>query len=190
MNKKRLIVVWAISVSIFLALCCGSTALAQGDGADVYITKGKYWDYYHIKFTLTPENTLLMLKGYDKYGPSKYEFEDGMFQVFIPKDKFPIPAPNCKEYIILRMPMTISDSNKDKFVAEKKVIFDKIKEMKESGKGQVEVVIQLNNSDADIKIKSKDPLALELEGCNVWFREAHGRYIDYVGELNETTGYR
>ncbi|MCG2713761.1 MAG: hypothetical protein L6308_02810 [Candidatus Omnitrophica bacterium] len=160
-----------------------NAALAQGNAADVYIAKGKYWDYYHIKFTLTPKNILLVLKGYDKYGPSKYEFEDGMFQVFIPKDKFPISAPNCKEYIILRMLMTIGDLNKDKFIAEKKVIFNKIKEMKESGKGQVEVIIQLNNSDADIQIKSKDPLALELEGCNVWFRDAHGRYIDYVGEL-------
>lgn len=183
MNRKQLIVAWAISASIFLASCCVSAALAQDNGADVHIVKGKYWDYYHIKFTLTSENTLLALKSYDKYGPSKYEFEDGMFQVFIPKDKFPIPAPNCKEYIILRMPMTLSDNpSKDKFIAEKRVIFNKIKEMKESGKGQVEVVIQLNDNGEDIKIKSKDPLALELEGCNVWFRDAHGRYIDYVGD--------
>ena len=184
MNKTIKKIIAKVGLIICQLIACFAIATADEDNTAIYTAKGKYWDYYHIKFTLTPDNTLLTLKGYYKYGPSKYEFEDGMFQVFIPKNKFPIPAPNCKEYIILRMPGTLDDSpHKEQYVAEKKALFDRIKEMKESGKGQVDVVIQLNESNFGIKVKSKNPLKVEIEGANVFFRDAHGRYIDYVGPL-------
>lgn len=153
----------------------------KNDNKLIYISHGKYEDYYHIKFTLTPDNTLLKLKGYDKYGTSKYEFSDGLFEIFIPKDKFPIPAPNCREYIILRMPMTMDDvSQKEKYIAEKKSLFEKIKNMKEAKSGNIDVVIELNPY---ITVKNKNPLTIELTGSNVFFREAGGCYINYVGQL-------
>lgn len=179
--KKIIAIKGLIFVSIILISAIVGNLYAES--TKIYTASGKYQDYYHVKFMLTPENTLLALKGYDKYGPSIYEFSDGLFQVFIPKDKFPIPAPNSKGYIILRMPMTITDNpKKDEWIAEKKVLFDKIKEMKESGKGSVEVVVELSS---DVKIMNKDPLVLELEGANVFFRNAHGKYIDYVGALKD-----
>lgn len=147
----------------------------------IYTSHGKYEDYYHIKFTLTPDNTLLELKGYNKYGPSQYKFSDGQFEIFIPKDKFPIPAPKCSGYIILRMSMTLGAlANKEKYIAEKKLLFDRIKKMKEAKSGNIDVVIELNPY---IMVKSKEPLSIELTECNVFFRDAGGRYIDYVGQL-------
>ncbi len=174
LNRRSLIAL--ITVFFFLiplAFC--------SDDKTIYRSRGKYEDYYHIKFTLTPDNTLLELKGYDKYGISKYEFSDGLFEIFIPKDKFPIPALNCKQYIILRMPMTLGEiSQKGKYIAEKKSLFDRIKKMKETKTGNIDVVIELNPY---IIVKNKNPLIVELEGCNVFFREAGGRYIDYVGQM-------
>ena len=172
-----------LTIAICLAILLANYSFAE-DNTQIYTAVGKYGDYYHIKYTLTPENMLLTLKGYYKYGPSVYDFNDGCFQVFIPKNKFPIPAPNSKGYIILRMPSTTSyNPNKDKLIAEKRVLYDRIKEMKESGKGVITVVIELNPV---IVIKNKEPLEVELEGANVFFREAYGKYIDYVGPLKET----
>jgi len=59
-------------------------------------------------------------------------------------------------------------------------LYNRIKEMKESGRGSVDVVIELNPY---VRVKSKNPLELELTNRNVFFRSAHGRYIDYVGQL-------
>jgi len=184
MNKNIKKIMVSTGLVICLLIVCFAIATADEDNAMIYTAKGKYWNYYHIKFTLTPDNTLLTLKDYYKYGPSKYEFADGGFQIFIPKNKFPILAPNCKGYIILRMPGTLDDiPHKEQYIAEKKTLFDRIKEMKESGKGQVDVVVQLNESDFGIKVISKNPLKVEVEGTNVFFRDSHGRYIDYVGDL-------
>ena len=169
--------------SILTILLISSVAFTESD-SQIYVAPGKYLDYYHIKYTLTPENTLLTLKGYYKYGPSNYDFTDGLFQIFIPKNKFPIPAPNSKGYIILRMPMTISDDpDKNEWIAEKKVLFDQIKEMKESGKGRVDVIVELHPQY--VNVIQDDPLILELDGANVWFRNAHDKYIDYVGPLKQ-----
>jgi hypothetical protein len=184
MSFKRVMVIKWLVICVLMASFSISTA--DANNTVIHIAKGKYWDFYHIKFTLTPENTLLVLEGYDKYGPSEYDFTDGLFQVFIPKDRFPIPAPNCKGYIILRMPMTLDNApQKGQYVAEKKVLYDKIKEMKKSGKGQVDVVIELNDNESDIKVIAKDPLKVEMKGANVFFRDAHGRYVNYVGDLKK-----
>jgi hypothetical protein len=177
MTKKQLKGLIIMLVAFFfltpLALC--------SDDKTIHTSRGKYEDYYHIRFTLTPDNTLLELKGYDKYGPSKYEFSDGQFEIFVTKDKFPIPAPKCSGYIILRMSMTLDDvANKEKYIAEKKSLFDRIKKMKETKSGNIDVVIELNPY---IMVKSKEPLIIELTECNVFFRNAGGRYINYVGQL-------
>ena len=35
---------------------------------------------------------------------SAFDFDGGQFQVLIPKEHFPVPAPNCKKNVIFRMP--------------------------------------------------------------------------------------
>jgi hypothetical protein len=112
----------------------------------------------------------------------------GQFEIFIPAEKFPYKGSHKSGYIILRMPQTLvenecSDYSKDPkrydYVAEKQDLYNRIKAMKESGKGGVEVIIELNY----VRVKTKDPLELELTQPNVFFRTAYGRYIDYVGQL-------
>jgi hypothetical protein len=81
------------------------------------------------------------------------------------------------------MPMTLGDvTNKEEYIAEKKALFDRIKQMKEAKKGNIDVVIELNPY---IVIKIKEPLSIELTECNVFFRDAGGRYINYVGKLQK-----
>ena len=68
----------------------------------------------------------------------------------------------------------------DQYISEKQELFTRIKEMVESQRGSVEVTIELNPF---VNILSENPLEIELSGRNIFFRQAHGRYIDYVGTL-------
>ena len=187
---------------LILSLIC---LFAFAEDAQIYTSTTKGMAYYHIKYTLTPENTLLPNdpKAIAEFGLKRnaknyrneildeqsINFkENGQFEIFIPVKKFPF-AYHKSGYVIVRMAQTLvdneySDHSKDPkrydYVAEKQVLYNRIKEMKESGKGSVDVIIELNPY---VRVKSKNPLELELTNRNVFFRTAHGRYIDYVGQL-------
>ncbi|NOQ79535.1 MAG: hypothetical protein GQ546_09060 [Gammaproteobacteria bacterium] len=106
----------------------------------------------------------------------KTVLNNGQFEIFIYKDKFPIPANNCKGKLILRMPSTLSDSKTPKESIQKKVaLYNEIKNISEEGKESVDVIIELNPY---VLIKSKSPLKLELENCNIFFRTIKNNYID------------
>ena len=193
--KSLLVVIFTV---VFL-----TPLFAQDNQIHTSTTKGMV--YYHIKYTLTPENTLLPNdpKAVDEFGLKRnaknyrneildeqsINFkENGQFEIFIPVKKFPF-AYHKSGYVIVRMAQTLvdneySDHSKDPkrydYVAEKQALYNRIKEMKESGRGSVDVVIELNPY---VRVKSKNPLELELTNRNVFFRTAHGRYIDYVGQL-------
>ncbi|MDD3295795.1 MAG: hypothetical protein PHU64_00360 [Candidatus Omnitrophica bacterium] len=183
---------WLFNV-LFLLFFANAIASEVNPSAKpkIYVSTHRGIDYYHMKYTLTPDNVELTLPTYHKYGPSEYFFEYGNFQLFIPKEKFPISAPNCNTHIILRMPMTMGDvfakryytSEQERYIAEKRAVYDKIKQIKESGRGELEVVVELNPY---VKVKQEEPLEVELEWCNVFFRDAYGQYIDYVGPLKWT----
>ena len=153
----------------------------------IHIAPGKYSDYYHLKFTLTPENTKLAIPvAQDSGSKNSDEFmftSWGQFQIFIPKEMFPIEAPNCKQYIILRMPWTNpSVPESDGYIVEKQSLFQQIRRLKTGKNVTTDVIIELNPY---VAVKNKDPLKVELTGCNVFFRHAHGRYIDYLGPLKK-----
>lgn len=154
-----------------------SVSWAIAEEVDISVAPGKYNDYYHIKFILTADN----VHHIKKLG---LNFTDGgQFEVYIPKEQFPTQAPNCKEYILLRMPWTnpkLPDSIS--FVKEKRILFEKIEAVKRGGIAAVDVVIELNPY---VKVKNINPLKLELGGCNLFFRHASGQYIDYVGPLKK-----
>jgi len=65
----------------------------------------------HAANTVRPKNLLFKLERKDiagiepKRGISRKEFDegDGQFEVLIPKERFIIPAPNCRKNVILRM---------------------------------------------------------------------------------------
>ena len=153
----------------------------------IHVASGKYSPYYHIRFSLTPDNTVLTVPLSERkpqYSDNNdYVFaEGGQFEVFVERSKFPIPSPYSeRKYLILRMPWTnISMETADQYIAEKYELFKRIKEMKETQQGSVEVSIELNPF---VNVISEDPLQLELSNRNIFFRQAHGRHIDYVGSL-------
>jgi hypothetical protein len=170
---------------IFIALFFLSVSNAfPSENNKIYVTPNKYSDnepYYHIKYTLAPENTVLKVERYYQGKPFDYASlqENGFFEVYIRKDKFPIKAPGCNsKYLFLQM----KGSELPSHITEKKELYNRIKKMVETGKGSVDVIIELNPYSI---VKKKDPLEIELEGCNIWFREAYGRYISYLGPLRK-----
>jgi hypothetical protein len=164
-----------------------SISWAIAEEVNIYVAPGKYSDYYHLKFTLTADNVYQKPPS-ERYLPDNRKLGSnftvgGQFEVYIPKKQFPIQAPNCKDYILLRMPWTNPDfPNSISFVKEKKILFEKIEAIKRGEIAAVDVVIELNPY---VKVKNMKPLRLELEECNVFFRHASGRYIDYVGPLKK-----
>ena len=153
----------------------------------IHIAPGKHSPYYHIRFTLTSDNTVLTVplsERTPKYSDNNdYEFTSwGQFEVFVERDKFPIPTPHTeRKYLILRMPGTNPDKeNADEYITEKFELFKKIEELEDNPNTSIEVTIELNPY---MNVLSENPLEIELSGRNIFFRQAHGRYIDYVGEL-------
>ena len=89
---------------------------------------------------------------------------------------------NKPEYMILRMPWTNPDEpDARQKIAEKRILFDRIQTMKTEGKGNVEVIIQLDHAE----VLTKQPLTVKMTGINVFFRQADGRYINDVGPLKQ-----
>ena len=144
----------------------------------IHIAPGKYFPYYHIRFSLTPDNTVLTVPLSERKprhsDNNDYIFaEGGQYEVFVENKKFPFPNPLLeRKCLILRMPWTNPDmENASQYIAEKYELFTKIKEMKETQSGSVEVTIELNSY---MNVLSKNPLEIELSGRNIFFRQAHG----------------
>jgi hypothetical protein len=145
-NMKRLL---TLIVFVFM-----SPSQAQ----EITINKGIYASYYHMAYQLDPETyTVNAGENFDK---------SGRFEVLVPKELFPVPAPYCPQDIMIRMPL--SNNN-----IESKKLYDLL--MK--GNAKIDVVVELNPHFIGI---STDPRELELLFCDVFFRHKLG---DYHGEI-------
>lgn len=171
---------------LLLIFVCVYTPLLAGD-LEITKSKGQFKNYYHLEFDLTPDNSVLTVSNVERkprYSRSnKYSFSaGGQFEVFIKRDNFPVKLiKNRSKFLILRMPWTSSVNEKSElYISEKLKLFHKIKQMHIRKSGKVKVVIELNPY---INILSKNPLKIELTKRNMFFRQAHGRYIDYVGNI-------
>ncbi|MCF7887676.1 MAG: hypothetical protein K9L76_00200 [Candidatus Omnitrophica bacterium] len=191
---------------ILLIIVLFNISFLHAEDIQIHKTTTNGMVYYHIKYILTPENTLLsndpkvvaalgLKRNAENYRKDILDEQSvnfkkyGQFEIFIPAKRFPCKGSHKSGYIILRMPQTLvdneySDHSKDPkrydYVAEKQALYNRIKAMKESGEGSVEVIVELNPY---VEVKSKNPLKLELTQPNVFFRTAYGRYIDHVGSL-------
>ena len=160
-------------------------------GAAISVVSDSKGDHRFLNFKLTPDNTVLDLKQdavpefftrFFKKGGST-DFFDGAFLVKVPRKKFPILSVNSSQYVSIIMPATDRDnSQKDKFIAEKKAVFDRIVNMVKSGSGEVEVIIDLNKG---VLINDEDPTRLKIDGTEVYLRDINGRYINHSGPYNE-----
>jgi hypothetical protein len=174
---------------VHLLLCLLGTPIqaVAGSGA-VHVVQGEARKYYHVRFDLTPENCELsvpLTERMPRYSDSNtYEFTSwGQFEVFVRRTAFPVPAPHTnREFLILRMPATDPGSHPKgkRLLARKRDLFDAILRMKTENAGRVEVIVELNPF---MRVVSHDPLRVELTGRNIFFRQAYGQYIDYMGPL-------
>ena len=159
-----------IVLAFYIFGCTSLLANSDSNTNRVVVTHGKYFDYYHIKYTLTNNNFILQKNG------DGFSFEDGQFEIYLNKQEFPIPSPNCKNKLILRMPCTLSDDeNHNESIKKKKRLYEEIKNVYEGNLSGLDVVIELNPY---VKVKYKNPLTLELEKCNIFFRTKKNHYID------------
>jgi hypothetical protein len=157
---------------------------ADENSTSIYTLPGKYNDFYHVKYTLKKATICRELS--DKRRLTSTFLDGGQFEVLIPKEQFPVSAPNCKKHIILRMPWTNPALlNAPLFIEQKRHLFGQIEALKKGDVDEIDVVIELNPY---VRVKNQAPLELELERCNVFFRHAHGQYVDYVGPLKSQGG--
>ena len=147
--------------------------------------------YYHLLFTLTPSNSSFTIPSSYTNKYSRMErpavFDDD-FEVYIKASDFPVPSPGCNGgWIILRMTATDTrDPYSDEKIEAKKQLWDRLQKMYETSAGFVDVVIELNPY---VHVIDASVPKLELEYCNVFFRQAHGEYIPYVGALTRTNNF-
>lgn len=143
--------------------------------------------FYHIVFALTSSNSTLAVPASLQNSQVRPESistfgEGGLFEVFIHARDFPVAAPQCScDWIILRMPSTsIDDVDAAQKIKEKRILWDRLQRMYSDKKGSLEVVIELNPY-----IRVVDPAVpkVELDYCNVFFRQAYGEYVPYSGPL-------
>ena len=169
-------------------LYCFFSFWATAGTPDIAVSPGKYNNYYHIRLTLHSDDFELSIPASQR--PPKYSDdndylfnEGGQFEVFIKRDSFPIPlkgSPNSR-YITLRMPRTNPEiPGATLFINEKKQVFDELADIKKSHYKSLTVAVELNPY---IKVVQESPLSLQLTEPNVFFRQAFGRYINYIGPL-------
>jgi hypothetical protein len=97
------------------------------------------------------------------------EFDDdywGQFEVLIPKERFPVPAPNCKKNIILRMPgVSPNDRSRSAKLDARWDLFQSLYAVKEGKKESILVYIA-----SGPYMKTKKDGAGELEYCNAFIK--------------------
>jgi hypothetical protein len=171
------------SFILLLFVFAGCRAPQTSISADTYSGR----TYYHLLFTLTPHNSSLVVPPAYKDPITRTNdistFDaGGIFEIFIRASEFPVPSPGCNGgWIILRMPDTsYDDSGLAAKVATKREIWNRLEKMYTSGSGSVEVAIELNPY---VRVLDDAIPKVELLYCNVFFRQAFGTYVPYVGPL-------
>ncbi|WP_461538788.1 hypothetical protein [Spongorhabdus nitratireducens] len=173
-----------------------SPAIASADNIDqsqhnnIVVTPGTLHDYYHLKLRLQAGDYELSIPNRlrsPKYSEdNSYRFEDGgQFEIFIRKEIFPasLDTSVASEFIILRMPWTRSDmSESERSVQQKRKLFDRLKQLKQEPEASEDIVVEFNPY---IAVLSGDPLKLKLTAPNIFFRQAWGQYINYIGPLKQ-----
>src|SRR5215470_7721126 len=157
------------SLLCFLWLLSGAAVHSAGSGEQIFVNKGPFGPYYHLRFDLRAD-------AIDFAQSDRTARSGGQFEIRLRREMFPVPAPRCRGAIILRMPWTLplTTDAKEK-IAAKQELLQRILELEKRPDGVVSVIIELNPY---VKVVTRKPLKLELTQCNVFFRDAHGAYVD------------
>ena len=148
-------------------------ARARAD-APIVAQPGRYGPYYHLRLELTAADV-------DFAASDRRARSGGQFQLRLRRDRFPVAAPRCRGPIILRMPWTAPDTPDaaDK-IAAKEALLARLLALAEAPGEAVAVVLELNPY---VEVVSRTPLRVRLTGCNVFFRQAFGAYVDRTGPV-------
>jgi hypothetical protein len=97
---------------------------------------------------------------------SAFDFDGGQFQILIPKERFPIPAPNCNKNVIFRMPgVPHEDPSRSAKLDARWDLFQSLHAVKEGKKESVLVYVA-----SGPYMKTKKDGARELEYCNAFIK--------------------
>jgi len=165
-----------VAIAVFLWLFDSCAILSGASDGPVVVNEGKYGPYYHLRMELTAEE--IDFKQSDRVARS-----GGQFEIRLRREKFPVPAPNCRGPIILRMPWTSLQSvEAKKKIAAKEDLLKRIWALEKHPTEILPVVIELNPY---VEVISRTPLKLQLTQCNVFFRDAYGAYVDAIGPVKK-----
>jgi hypothetical protein len=161
---------WGLVVAIpFLWLLSSSEIHGGAPDAQIVVNEGRYGPFYHLRLELRAD--VIDFKQSDRAARS-----GGQFELRLRQEKFPVPAPNCRGSIILRMPWTSPQSvEAKKKIAAKEELLKRILALENNPNEVLPVVIELNPY---VKVVGRRPLKVQLTQCNVFFRDAYGAYVD------------
>ena len=160
-----------IAVGFWLLATC---LLAQGQESEIVVNAGRYGPYFHLRYELTSESI-------DFSQSDREASPGGQFEVRLRPEHFPVPAPNCRGLLILRMPWTPPDlPDAGGKVEVKRKLLEQILALEARTGASVTVVVELNPY---VEVIDPDPLRLRLTRCNIFFRNAAGAYVDHIGPL-------
>jgi hypothetical protein len=162
---------WAAAI-VGSALIIASAAAEPLKPVDVTVNPGRYGPYYHVRYGLTAA-------AIDFQQSDRSARGGGQFELRVRASRFPIAAPRCRRWIILRMPWTApSDAGAAEKIAAKVDLLHRIQALRSAPKDVLPVTLELNPY---VKAVEHSPLRLELTECNVFFRHRLGAYVDSTG---------
>src|SRR5262245_8695579 len=164
-------------IATFLWLFGSSVIHSGASDGPIVVNEGKYGPYYHLRIELKAE--AIDFKQSDRASRS-----GGQVELKLRREKFPVPAPNCRGSIILRMPWTSPRAKgANEKIAVKEELLKRIRALETHPNEVLPVVIELNPY---VEVVSRTPLKLQLTQCNVFFRDAYGAYVDAIGPVKKS----
>jgi len=97
---------------------------------------------------------------------SAFDFDGGQFQVLIPKEHFPVPAPNCEKNVIFRVPWVAhEDPLRSAKLDARWNLFQSLYAVKEGKRESILVYVA-----SGPYMKTKKDGTRELEYCNAFIK--------------------
>ncbi|KXI27450.1 hypothetical protein [Paraglaciecola hydrolytica] len=159
-----------LSLLLFLS-SCSNAAITETPAPYTVNLGGNGKAYYHVLYDLSPKNLLSV----ERVTLQQFVVNGGQFELLINKAEFPIPAPQCKSDIILRMPWVAPQHD----VSEKYQLYLAIVNLADTQQGRVPVAIELN------PYIEKNEDGIQLQHCNVFFRHTRNHYISHIHALEQ-----
>lgn len=161
----------AVLVGVTLIVAAAAAARPSNQ-PDVTVTPGRYGPYYHMGYDL-------MAAALDYQYSDRTVRPGGQFEVRLRPSQFPISAPKCRHWIILRMSWTApTDPGAPEKIAAKEQLLRRIQALRHAPHDVLPVTLELNPY---VKVVERFPLRLQLTECNVFFRHSRGGYVNSTG---------